>query len=127
VWFLYSAGVLLGFALAYLWPAALQRAVLKHTMGLEKAVSACKGLAKVLIFVSLGYAAMLPLLDDRTNLRRYFFAGLSSSVVVCVTLALSAIGVGIGLLLFRRTDSIITSAMESHVPRQSPRDTRDTR
>jgi hypothetical protein len=107
VWIAYSAGILLGFAMAYLWPSILRRAVSEGRMGFEKAVSACRGLAKVLVLISLGYLMMLPLLGVKVPERQYYFTGVASLTVILVTLPLAAIGVAVGIFLHYRAREIV--------------------
>jgi hypothetical protein len=107
VWIAYSAGILLGFAMAYLWPIILRRAVSEGRIGLENAVSACQGLAKVLVLISLGYLMMLPLLGVKLPERQYYFAGVTSLTVILVTIPLAALGVAVGLFLHYRARDVV--------------------
>jgi hypothetical protein len=79
-------------------------------MRLEKAVSTCRGLGKVLVLISLGYLLMLPLLIIATvPERQYYFTGVTSSTVVCVTVLLAAIGISAGFYLYQRARELVGS------------------
>jgi hypothetical protein len=76
-------------------------------MGLEKAASACQGLGKLLVFLNVGYLLMLPLLGVTVPEWEYYFTGVASPIVICVTILLATIGISVGLFLYRRAREVV--------------------